>query len=217
MAAAHQVQIALTDASGNTLPPIPVSGAPNAGQIWECGCRARYFRVVYTNGASDQTAFVLNTYLTVMPMQPDMVDMSVGMNANSHGLITHSLMAANLGAVPTTVVMGHGTAASALRVELPTNGTGQVFIAGGTPYNTAANTAGHAVSSAAGAFIGLTVNTVGVTSTATFYDGTDNTGTKLATVATTAQVSLTYNIALTTGLFVVLAGATPADVTVVYR
>ncbi len=109
----------------------------------------------------------------------------------------------------------------AMVVTLSPNSTvtigAQISLAGATPYNTAANTAGHAVSSAPGVFCGLTVNPPGVGSTATLYDGASTAGTKLATVATTAQVSLTHNIALTTGLFMVLAGGTPADVTVTYR
>ena len=64
---------------------------------------------------------------------------------------------------------------------------------------------------------GLTINTGGTTSTATLYDGTSTAGTKLATVATTALGSLTFNAAFTVGLFAVLAGGAAADVTVTFR
>ncbi|MEJ0017533.1 MAG: hypothetical protein WDN25_13400 [Acetobacteraceae bacterium] len=84
--------------------------------------------------------------------------------------------------------------------------------------NYAANTAGDAAKTGAGVLAGLTINTAGATSTATLYDGTSTAGTKLATINTTAVGSINFNnIAFATGLFVVLAGGTPADVTVVYR
>lgn len=87
---------------------------------------------------------------------------------------------------------------------------------GASAYNTAANTAGHQVKNSAGVLHGVTVNIAGLTSSATFYDGTSTGGTKLATVSTLGQTSLTYDIAFATGLFIVLAGGTPADVTVSY-
>ena len=83
--------------------------------------------------------------------------------------------------------------------------------------NYSANNAGDQVKTGAGLLQGLTINTGGTTSSATLYDGTSTSGTKLATVATTALGSLTFNIAFTTGLFVVLAGGAAADVTVTYR
>lgn len=64
---------------------------------------------------------------------------------------------------------------------------------------------------------GLSVNTGGTTSTAEIRDGTDGSGTLLATVDTTAIGNLTFDITLTTGLVVVTAGAVAADVTVTYR
>ena len=85
---------------------------------------------------------------------------------------------------------------------------------GATSYNTAADTAGYQVKLGAGIWHGITVNTVGLTSSATFYDGTSTGGTKLATVSTLAAVSLHYDIAFATGLFMVLVGDTPADVTI---
>lgn len=88
--------------------------------------------------------------------------------------------------------------------------------AGASAYNTAANTAGYQVKSGAGVWRGFTINTGGTGSTATFYDGTSTAGTKLATVSTTALATLFYDIAFTTGLFVVLAGAGAADVTITY-
>ena len=92
-----------------------------------------------------------------------------------------------------------------------------VWIAGDLSHNTAANTAGYQVKTGAGVLKGLSVNTVGVTSSATFYDGTSTSGAKLGTFSTLAQNSLPLNLAFTDGLFVVLAGGTPADVTIAYR
>lgn len=86
--------------------------------------------------------------------------------------------------------------------------------AGASAHNTAANTAGYQVKNSAGVLHGMTINTAGLTSSATFYDGTSTAGVKLATVSTLGQASLTWDIAFATGLFIVLAGGTPADVTV---
>src|ERR1700761_7420802 len=84
---------------------------------------------------------------------------------------------------------------------------------GASAYNNPANTAGHQIKTGAGVFQGISVNTAGLTSTATLYDGTSTSGTKLGTFSTLAVASLQLNIAFTTGLFVVLAGGTAADVT----
>jgi hypothetical protein len=108
-------------------------------------------------------------------------------------------------------------AVGVVQMTLDGSGVAQPVTQGATPYNTAANTTGYQVKSGAGVFSGITVNTAGLTSSATFYDGTSTGGTKLATISTLAQVSLNYNIAFVTGLFVVLAGGTAADVTISYQ
>jgi len=87
---------------------------------------------------------------------------------------------------------------------------------GASAYNTTSDTAGYQVKSGAGIWHGISVNTAGLTSAAVLYDGTSTSGTKLATVSTLAQVSLFYDIAFATGLFLVLTGGTPADVTITY-
>lgn len=84
-------------------------------------------------------------------------------------------------------------------------------------YNTAANTTGYQVKDSAGTFGGFSVNTAGLTSSATFYDGTSTAGAKLGTFSTLAQTSLQFSRTFATGLFVVLAGGTPADITIDYR
>jgi len=105
-------------------------------------------------------------------------------------------------------------------VALKVDANGDLIVSSaGTPGNSsknyAANTAGDQAKLGAGILRGLTVNTAGLTSTATLYDGTSTSGTKLGTFSTLAQNSLQdLNLAFATGLFVVLAGGTPADVTV---
>lgn len=73
------------------------------------------------------------------------------------------------------------------------------------------------VKSGAGIFRGLIVNTGGASSTAAVYDSLTGSGTLLGTFSTATQVSLTPDIAFTTGLTVVTANGTPANITVTYR
>lgn len=91
---------------------------------------------------------------------------------------------------------------------------------GSTSKNYSANTAGNQIKTGPGTLLGISVNTAGVTSSIVLYDGTSTAGVKLGTWATTAQGVINFGaggIPFTTGLFAVLAGGTPADVTVQYR
>lgn len=74
------------------------------------------------------------------------------------------------------------------------------------------------VKTGGGLFFGLSVNTGQAGDTVTVYDGTDNTGTKIGTYSSAAVGSVLYPVGVQflVGLFVVTAGGTPADVTVVY-
>jgi hypothetical protein len=74
------------------------------------------------------------------------------------------------------------------------------------------------VKSGAGLLHSLCINTKGATgNTATLYDNTSGSGTKIATIDTTAQVqTLLYDVGFTTGLTIVLATGTSADITVSY-
>jgi hypothetical protein len=83
--------------------------------------------------------------------------------------------------------------------------------------NFAANNAGAQIKTGPGVFASLNVNTVGVTSSITLYDGTSTAGKKLGTYSTLALGQQPQNLAFTAGLFAVLAGGTPADVTVGFR
>lgn len=85
--------------------------------------------------------------------------------------------------------------------------------------NYAANTAGDQIKTGAGVLRGLNVNTVGLTSSVTFYDGTSTSGRLLGKFSTLALTNppLSLNLAFTVGLFAVVAGGTPADITVSYQ
>lgn len=64
----------------------------------------------------------------------------------------------------------------------------------------------------------VSINTKGATgNTLMVYDGTDNTGKVLAVIDTTAQVqTLLYDIAVTVGIYAVMASGTAADATISY-
>lgn len=85
--------------------------------------------------------------------------------------------------------------------------------------NVAAGTATTVVKSGAGTLASITINTKGASSnTLTVYDNTAGSGTKIATIDTTAaQVTLNFNVAFGTGLTIVSATGTGADYTVAYR
>lgn len=73
------------------------------------------------------------------------------------------------------------------------------------------------VASGPGTLQGVTISTGGAGSSATIYDSLTGSGTVLAVLSTAAQASVTYGAAFATGLTVVTAGGTPADITVTYR
>lgn len=87
---------------------------------------------------------------------------------------------------------------------------------GATALNNSAGTTGLQVKTGAGVLGSVTVNTAGTTTTLTMYDGTSTSGTKLATMTTTAQGTVTYNVKFTTGLFIVATVASAADITIGY-
>ena len=90
---------------------------------------------------------------------------------------------------------------------------------GSSYYHTAANTAGHQVKASPGVFYGLSVNTAGLTSSVTIYDGTSTGGAVVGVYSTLAQggpVVPANGIAFLTGLYIVAAGGTAADITVLY-
>lgn len=122
-------------------------------------------------------------------------------------------------ALQTNVALSAANLPAPLRLDangaLQTSSPGS---AGNSSKNYVANTAGNQIKTGAGVVVGINVNTAGLTSAIVLYDGTSTAGTKLGTFSTLAQAVLALgNMAFTTGLFAVLTGGTPADVTVVYR
>lgn len=89
--------------------------------------------------------------------------------------------------------------------------------AGSPSKNYAANNAGDQIKTGNGTAVALNVNTVGVTSNITLYDGISTAGKKLGTYSTLALGRTEISLIFTVGLFAVLTGGTPADVTVSYR
>lgn len=85
--------------------------------------------------------------------------------------------------------------------------------------NLAAN-ATTTVKTGAGTLDSIVINTVGASAnTITVYDNTAGSGTKIATVDGTIAggTRIIYNVAFTTGLTIVIATGTAANITVVYR
>lgn len=74
-----------------------------------------------------------------------------------------------------------------------------------------------AVKASGGVLERIIVNTAGAGSTLTIYNNTAGSGAKVGTMTTAAQCSQTFNVACSTGITVVTASGTPADITVVYR
>ena len=68
-----------------------------------------------------------------------------------------------------------------------------------------------------GVFHTLTVNTIGATDTVTVYDGTSVSGAVIAKTDSALETTFIFDVAFYTGLTVVLAGTTPADITVSYN
>lgn len=76
------------------------------------------------------------------------------------------------------------------------------------------------VSANAGTFFGLAVNTGQAGASVTVYDGTSTAGTLIGIYTATAQGAIAVpgnGCVVRVGLFVVTAGATPANVTIFYH
>lgn len=85
-------------------------------------------------------------------------------------------------------------------------------------YSHQATSATTVVKSGVGVLHSIVINTRGTSSTATIYDNTAGSGTVIAIIDTTlSTTSFVYDLNFATGLTVVTAGATPADITVTYR
>lgn len=140
-----------------------------------------------------------------------------------------------------SVAVGHGVAATAIRVELPTDGTGTIVLPVGAS-TSALQTTGNAslvslgnafsnsfsnittattttVKSGAGTLRSVTINSLGtVASVVTIYDNTAGSGTKIGTIdSLTLKGTFTFDAAFSTGLTIVSTGTLAPDITVSYR
>jgi hypothetical protein len=64
--------------------------SPNDGQVFGTAARGQYYRVVYTNGSTNQGTFRLQAVLKSSPAAGDMVPLSVTPLGTEHGLLTKS-------------------------------------------------------------------------------------------------------------------------------
>ncbi len=88
--------------------------APNAGQTFQVGVRNRYFRVVYVNGASAQTTFILQTVLQPASTTSDIADLSVAPVDGQHALTAR------------TIIYGKTTAGGGSFVSVKVNPSGSL-------------------------------------------------------------------------------------------
>jgi hypothetical protein len=89
----------------------------------------------------------------------------------------------------------------------------------GAKYTNITTAATTTVKSSSGMLLGIMVNTGQSGATITIYDNTAASGTKIGTFTATAQAGPLVpacGVAFGTGLTVVTAGGTPADVTIIY-
>jgi len=92
-----------------------------------------------------------------------------------------------------------------------------VWDAGGLFVNYAADNAGVQIKLGAGVLQRLVIDTAGVTSQVVFYDGTSTGGIVIGTYSTLAQTSVPIGAQFVTGLFAVITGGTPANITIIYH
>lgn len=116
---------------------------------------------------------------------------------------------------PTTAVTG-----TFWQATQPVSIAGTVSVAqGGNSFSNITTATTTAVKSGAGILHTICVNSLGtVASTATVYDNTAGSGTKIATLNTLALLGCqTYDVAFSTGLTIVSTGTVAPDITVSYR
>lgn len=82
--------------------------------------------------------------------------------------------------------------------------------------NISANTAGTVVKASAGFLLGIIINTAGVTNVLTIYNHASATTNKFGAYSANAQVYLPVQAYMSNGIYIVLAGGTAADLTLVY-
>lgn len=94
----------------------------------------------------------------------------------------------------------------------------QASAVGGYSFSNLKANATTTVKSGAGKLHSISINTKGITNTVTVYDNTAGSGTTIATIdSTLGQASFMFDLAFATGLTIVIAGGTAADITVTYK
>ena len=101
----------------------------------------------------------------------------------------------------------------------PINVINQKSTINGNSYaNYSATNAGSLIKTGAGVLRGISVNTAGATATLSLYDGTSAAGAALGVWSLNAQYNATdLNLQFSTGLFAVITGGTPANLTITYN
>lgn len=180
----------------------------STGKVFGSGISSRYCRIVYTNSASAQAAFRLQTsYHSVRTKPTAQRPQDARTNDNDF----EEMLAYNMYYNGTTWDRARGdlTAGSWVQVRSSTTG-GYAF----NRINTATNTT---VKSGAGTLHSVLVGTAGATASIICYDNTTATGTVIFNASANAQAFFLFDTAFTTGLTCTTAGGTPADITISYR
>jgi hypothetical protein len=94
--------------------------APNDGQIFGAPARAQYYRIVYTNGGTNQTTFRLQATLKTGAQNGDMVTMVTVPNSTNHAQLTKSS------------IVGLTTAGGSAFVDVKVNPSGALTTASST-------------------------------------------------------------------------------------
>jgi hypothetical protein len=120
----------------------------NLDQSYNAGSRAKFFRFVYTNGATPQGSVLISTLLRGQNALGDFVDMSVPPSQFGHGQVTSSVISGTGGKGP---VLLHSSATGRLDGVItwiaPTSGsvtTSGVVVAAGPTVSVITNTTGGA-------------------------------------------------------------------------
>lgn len=118
----------------------------------------------------------------------------------------------------TPIILGQNTKSASLPVVIASDQLPLSVTFGSFSFNHISTNTTTIVKSGSGILNSITINTAGAAlNTATVYDNTAGSGTIIAIIDTTSKVSLQYNIAFTTGLTIVTATGTAADITVSYK
>lgn len=204
---------------GTTSDPMVIGGAvadagTDSGNPLKVGGIYESTPATYTNGQRANLHTGTRGSLAVQLMLPDSVSTPSYAASNADAVASGSTNTR-----PQTVSLGfiyNGTTFD--RTRSSTVGTGILQVSEEHSFSNISTNATTTVKSGAGILHSLVINTRGATTTATVYDNTAGSGTKIGTIDTTlSTTSFTYDLKFSTGLTIVTAGTTPADITVTYR